>query len=328
MQAKIYVRLWVVGLLFCTTAKLTSSLPSSGIPVGLNHCNELSYRGREISTKPFLCIPQNNLKRIDNLANIRGGGTKCEKEEAPRISMFYPMFVAWTYTMSVALAIPSLPRLVNMVVNGVPDVTPRSQMAYSALLALDNSFTVFTSNMWCTLSDKYGRRPFMAMAALGIGTGALLVASSNAIYIFCLAATIDGLTSCMHGLCQAVLCDITKASEMPKRFAAFLGMAIGMAFMVGIPISVVLSTKVGPRAPFFVSSALAFTNFLFIVFICPETVSSSRRREQISLRHANPLGALHTLAANWLVAGIGFAYLILQLAHMGLQVPGPAQTFF
>ena len=159
----------------------------------------------------------------------------------------------------------------------------------------------------------------MAMSALGIGTGAFLVASSNTIPILCIAATIDGLTSCMHGLCQAFLTDISAASDMPKRFATFLGMAIGVAFMFGIPLSVVITSKVGARAPFYLSSALAFVNFLFILFVCPETLPTARRRASVSLKQANPLGALHTLTANWLVAGIGTAYLLLQLAHTGLQ---------
>ena len=165
----------------------------------------LAPAARQIGRDPYLRAHRDVVVGTEEA--LRGGG-----DRAPaRISIAYPILITWLYVLSVAFAIPSLPKLLNVVINGKNAVTPASQMAYSTLLAIDSGFTLLTNNLWCSLSDRYGRKPFMAMSSAGIGIGALIVARSSLIWPMYIAATVDGLTSCMLGLGQAYVTDIVAA---------------------------------------------------------------------------------------------------------------------
>ena len=59
---------------------------------------------------------------------------------------------------------PSLPPL-------LPQVSPASARMYGLVQATDQAVTFLLVNGACHLSDKYGRRPFMALANMGLGTG-------------------------------------------------------------------------------------------------------------------------------------------------------------
>lgn len=50
-------------------------------------------------------------------------------------------------------------------------MTAASATLYGLLSSTDASFTLLTVKFHATLSDKYGRRPFLALSALGLGAG-------------------------------------------------------------------------------------------------------------------------------------------------------------
>ncbi len=54
--------------------------------------------------------------------------------KGPRPSLLPMIFVGWLYFMSVALAIPALPRLVNNIMAGKDTVSSKSQMTLASLL--------------------------------------------------------------------------------------------------------------------------------------------------------------------------------------------------
>lgn len=50
-------------------------------------------------------------------------------------------------------------------------MTAASATLYGLLSSTDASFTLLSVKFHASMSDKYGRRPFMALSALGLGTG-------------------------------------------------------------------------------------------------------------------------------------------------------------
>jgi hypothetical protein len=64
---------------------------------------------------------------------------------ASRASLGPMIFVGWLYFMSVALAIPALPRLINNIMAGKDTVSSKSQMALASLLV--RCFTVLLTLM-------------------------------------------------------------------------------------------------------------------------------------------------------------------------------------
>jgi MFS family permease len=160
-----------------------------------------------------------------------------------------------------AFAVPVVPKIVNEIVSG-GSVTQASVTIYGTLQrqarlscsvflslpranqknfarSIDAFFTFFTSFLYASLSDKFGRRPFMILSSLGLGVGFSMVAFARRIWVLMVAAAIDGCTSCMYSQAQAAVSDCVD-SEQPEKlgeaFGVFQGLAIGVAFMIGLPL--------------------------------------------------------------------------------------------
>jgi hypothetical protein len=183
-------------------------------------------------------------------------GLKKSNATARKSSMVYPLIFGPLYFFSVAMAIPASPSLVNTIISGDNTVTSAGQMKLGSLLATDAMFTLLTTNMWATLSDKYGRKPFLALSAAGIGVGAGIVACSSSFAPMYAAAAIDGCTSCMFGLGQAYVCDVSEQPQLAANIGLFMGVSAGIGFTFGVPFSAVLMKKRGIRAPFVMSAGI------------------------------------------------------------------------
>jgi len=154
---------------------------------------------------------------------LKGGGGAGKR----RASMLYPLIFGPLYFFSVAIAIPASPALINTIISGDNTPTPQGQMKLGSLLATDAFFTLLTTNIWAVMSDKYGRKPFLAMSAAGIGIGAMIVGCSSSFAPMYIGAAIDGCTSCMFGLGQAYLCDFSEPSQLPANIGLFMGVSAG-----------------------------------------------------------------------------------------------------
>ena len=122
---------------------------------------------------------------------LKGGGAVA----ARKASIGHTIVFGTLYFLSIALAIPALPNLVNSLVSGDASVSGAGQMKLSSLLSTDAFFTLLTTNVWATMSDKYGRKPFLAMSSTGIGIGAAIIALAPTLKPMYIAAAIDGIYS-------------------------------------------------------------------------------------------------------------------------------------
>ncbi|QPF87655.1 MFS transporter [Bradyrhizobium genosp. L] len=75
--------------------------------------------------------------------------------------------------------------------------------------------------------------------------------------------------------------------------------------------------QIDPRLPFWVAAGLSFANGLYGLLILPESLPVARRAP-FRWRSANPVGALHLLRSNRVLAGLSLANFFAQLAHVVL----------
>jgi MFS transporter, DHA1 family, tetracycline resistance protein len=161
------------------------------------------------------------------------------------------------------------------------------------------------------LSDHYGRRPVLlvSLACFSVNYG-LMGLSPNLGWLFA-GRAITGIAGAIHGPANAFVADVTPPAERARSFA-LLGAAFGLGFILGPALGGFLG-ELGPRAPFFTAAALAGVNFVYGLFVLPESLPPERRRP-FSLARANPVGMLRGLGRERDIGLLLFAALLWQLA--------------
>jgi DHA1 family tetracycline resistance protein-like MFS transporter len=117
------------------------------------------------------------------------------------------------------------------------------------------------------LSDRFGRKPLLAISQVGTLIGLLILATANVLWLVFLARIIDGLTAGNLSLAQAYISDVTKPEERTKSFAV-IGIAFGIGFAAG-PGLAWLFYPYGPRAPIFAAAGLSLLSILCTLFLLP-----------------------------------------------------------
>ena len=154
------------------------------------------------------------------------------------------------------------------------------------------------------LSDRFGRRPVIILSLLGVSANYLLLAWAPTLAWLFLGRLCAGATAANASASNAYIADITPPEQRSARFG-LVGATFGFGFVLGPAMGGVLGA-IDLRLPFLVAAALSLSNACYGAFVLPESLPPDRRRA-FSWRRANPIGSLHTLAADrvsrWLAVG-------------------------
>jgi len=126
---------------------------------------------------------------------------------------------------------------------------------------------------------------------------------------------ISGVTSASVSTAFAYIADITPAERRAAVFGK-VGAAFGAGFILGPAIGGLLG-GIDPRLPFWAAAALGFANTLYGLLILPESLPPDRR-SPFRWKSANPIGALHLLRSDPVLAGLSVVNFVAQLAHVVL----------
>jgi MFS transporter, DHA1 family, tetracycline resistance protein len=165
------------------------------------------------------------------------------------------------------------------------------------------------------LSDRYGRRPVILLSNLGLGVDFVVMALAPTIPILFVGRLISGATSASFSISGAYVADVTPPEKRAARFG-LLGVAFGIGFIIGPAIGGFLGS-IDLRAPFWAAAAFSFANFLYGVFILPESLPAERRGP-FHLRAANPIGAMRFLGSRPVLMTLAATFFVANLAHDSL----------
>jgi len=127
---------------------------------------------------------------------------------------------------------------------------------------------------------------------------------------------ISGITASNVSTAFAYITDVTPPAERAKRFG-LLGAAFGVGFVIGPALGGVLG-HYSLRAPFWAAAILSLTNFLYGIFVLPESLPEDKRAKS-AWHMANPLGSLTLLRSHPELAGLSVVVFFYYLAHQSLQ---------
>ena len=127
------------------------------------------------------------------------------------------------------------------------------------------------------ISDRFGRRPILLLALLGLSIDYLIHAWAPTITWLFLGRFLAGITGASFTVASAYIADISTREEKAKNFG-LIGAAFGIGFIIGPGIGGFFG-EINIRLPFYIAAGLTFANFLFGWFFVPESLIPENRRK-------------------------------------------------
>lgn len=128
------------------------------------------------------------------------------------------------------------------------------------------------------LSDIYGRKPLLMISLFGTFIASIIQAfTPNSFFLF-LGRFINGMTSGTNSVAGAVIYDVTDEKNRSFGFA-LLGASLGLGFVIGPIISIILSKNFEINSIFIFSGLLALIAVFITQILLPETNKYSKKKE-------------------------------------------------
>ena len=206
--------------------------------------------------------------------------------------------------------IPVLPHLVQQFVGG-----DTSMAAYwTGVFAFTFSLVqFFSAPIQGALSDRYGRRPVILLSCLGLGLDFVLMALAPSLAWLFVGRIISAVTSASFTTANAYIADVVPAERRAKSYG-MIGAAFGLGFIVGPLIGGVLG-DIDHRLPFWCAASLALLNFLYGLFVLPESHPVERRSKAFDWKHAKPMGGVKMLREYPHIWGLVAVVFLANFAH-------------
>lgn len=165
------------------------------------------------------------------------------------------------------------------------------------------------------ISDKYGRRPILLIALLGLSVDYLIHAWAPTLMWLFVGRFLAGITGASFTVASAYIADISTKENKAKNFG-LIGAAFGLGFIIGPGIGGFFG-EIDIRLPFYIAAGLTFANFLFGWFFVPESLPVENRRP-MNLLKMIPGVSLVSLRNYKGVLLLIFAFFLANLAGQAL----------
>lgn len=204
---------------------------------------------------------------------------------ASRHAVTFVLITVFLDMVGFGLIMPVLPALITEV--GHMDLADAAYVGgwmFAAFSLAQFAFSPLMGN----LSDRFGRRPLLLLAILGLGLDYLFSALAPTIFWLFVGRVIAGICGSSYVIANAYIADVTAPEDRAKAFG-LVGAAFGIGFVLGPAIGGLLG-ELGPRVPFYVAAGISLLNLIYGWFVLPETLPPDKRRA-FDWSRANPFGA-------------------------------------
>jgi MFS family permease len=180
------------------------------------------------------------------------------------------------------------------------------------------------------LSDRYGRRPVIAVcvagSVLGLGLFSITVATpwqtipwaagtALPLALLFIARLIDGVSGGTAATASAVLADISPPERRARAFG-LIGVAFGLGFIIGPALGGLLG-RIDVNLPLLVGVSIAALNLVLVLTLLPETHPIDARIPLLRKRELQPFAQLSRVFRNPQVRRLCAAFFLFFLAFSG-----------
>jgi MFS transporter, DHA1 family, tetracycline resistance protein len=166
------------------------------------------------------------------------------------------------------------------------------------------------------LSDRFGRRPVLLASLAAFSLDYVVMAFAPTLWWLVAARVVAGITGATFPTAYAYIADVTPPEKRGANFG-IIGMAFGFGFIIGPALGGFVA-RYGTEVPFLLSAALAMANFVYGLFVLPESLPPAQRRP-FKWRRANPVGALMRLkSAHPVVLTLAATVFVWTLSYQSL----------
>lgn len=221
--------------------------------------------------------------------------------------------------IGIGVIIPVVPELLQKLSAG----TLADSALVSGFLTFSFAFMQFLfAPFMGILSDKVGRRPVLLVALLALGLDYFVMGLAPTLTWLFISRIIAGIAGSSFTVANAYMADVSTPETKAQNFG-LIGAAFGLGFIVG-PALGGLAGQISIQLPFFIAGGLSILNFLFGLFVLPESLPVEKRK-RIDWARANPISSLKYLAKLKKVVGLIGAFFLVYVASHSLQ---SVWTFF
>src|SRR5882762_27875 len=202
-----------------------------------------------------------------------------------RASVVFVLITLFIDMLGMGLVIPILPKLVQSLLGGA---VAEASFVFGLLVSIYAVMQFLCAPVLGALSDRFGRRPVILLALVGLGFDYVLLSLAPSIWWLVLGRIVAGIFGATFTPAGAYIADVSPPEKRAANFG-LMGVAFGLGFIAG-PVLGGLLGDANLRLPFIVCAGLTFANFLFGLLVMPESLKPENRRA-INWSQMNPIGA-------------------------------------
>lgn len=189
--------------------------------------------------------------------------------------------------IGIGIVVPILPEVIRRF--GADDAFVSTFFGY--FISVYSFMLFFASPLLGSLSDRFGRRPVLLVALCGSGLDYLLMAFAPSLWILFLGRIISGLTGASMTVASSYIADVSTDENRTQNFG-MIGAAFGVGFVVGPALGGLVGSY-GHHWPFIVAATLSLSNFIFGLFVLPESLPESKRKHSFDMTQMNPIKSVY-----------------------------------